>query len=123
MMQTYHFFSVYIIWGITFIWMKVATETIDSLYVVGFENLIAAILLLSLNFRKKNVSFFVDNWKEIISQSLLQLVFGVGFIVMSIPYLPAGFSAVIMATIPINVLLFSIINEKERINKLSLIHI
>jgi drug/metabolite transporter (DMT)-like permease len=41
------------------------------------------------------------------------LVFGVGFIIISIPYLPAGFSATVMATIPLWVFIYNSIYDKE----------
>lgn len=108
-----NFCIIYIVWGMTYIWMKTATSDLHPFAVNFWQNLLAAIVLLIFNFKKSFIPFFKKNLIEIVTQSFFMLILGVSFITISIKELPASFAAVVISSVPIWVSLYSAIAGKH----------
>ena len=79
-----NFLSVYIIWGSTYILMKVASLELHPFAIIFWQNLIATFVLISFNYKKNISAYLIKSFKEIASQSFLMLICGVGFITIAI---------------------------------------
>lgn len=107
-----NFAIVYFVWGMTFIWMKVATQELHPFIVIFWQNLIAATILIILNWHHSFLHFFKNNYPSIIAQSFFMLICGVSFITISVDKLPASFAAIIISSVPVWVAFFNGLSEK-----------
>jgi drug/metabolite transporter (DMT)-like permease len=108
-----NFFNVYFIWGMTYIWMKIASFELHPFAIIFWQNLIATLLVLTFNYKKDITNYFRKNYFEIIKQSLLMLVFGVGFITISVDKLSASLASIIICSVPLWVSLITFVYEKK----------
>ncbi len=108
-----NFAIVYFVWGMTFIWMKVATQELHPFIIIFWQNIIAAVILVALNGPSKFLSFFKKHYFSIITQSFFMLICGVSFITISVDKLPASFAAIIISSVPIWVAVFNGLSVKS----------
>lgn len=108
-----NYFIIYFVWGMTYIWMKTAVNELHPFVINFWQNFLAAIVLLLLNFKQPFLKFFKNNFFSILTQSFFMLILGVSFITISIQKLPASFAAVIISSVPIWVTIFNAIAERR----------
>lgn len=108
-----NFTVVYFVWGMTFIWMKMAASELHPFVIIFWQNFIAAIALIILNRKYSFLDFVIKNYASIITQSFFMLVCGVSFITISVDKLPASFAAIIISSVPVWVAVFNGVSEKN----------
>lgn len=94
------FAAIYIIWGTTYIAIKIGLEEMPPFVMASFRYLIAGAILVSYCILKKEPVFNSNIYKNM-ALGAFMLTFGQGIIFWAEQYLPSGLTAVFIATLPI----------------------
>lgn len=100
------FFSIYVIWGSTYLVIRFAIETIPPLYTAGFRHLVAGSILLLWCFAKR----LKPTWAQIRASFVLGILFfliGHGSLHWAELRVPSGLASLLVAIEPIIVFLLS----------------
>lgn len=116
------FFSVYVIWGSTYLLNKIAVTELDPFFVASIRFsiagslvfIIAKILKLSLKITKKQ-------FLNCAIAGFLFLVYGNGVFIWALKYVDSGFAALEASTQPLFVLLLMRLVDGKKMQKKSLI--
>ena len=109
--------AVGIIWGTTFLGIRVAIETIPPWYSTSIRNFIAALIVFVILVFRRELRWI--GWKSFYQQAILailMLVFSNGFTTIAEQSLPSGLTAIICAINPVIVFLFSILFKFQKPN-------
>jgi drug/metabolite transporter (DMT)-like permease len=105
------FFSIYFIWGSTYLGIRYAVETIPPLYTAGLRHLVAGTILL--------LSALAKGQRPTAAQLRASLVIGVFFFLIghgtlhwAETFVPSGLASLLIATEPIWVFLVASAVEK-----------
>lgn len=113
--------AVAVIWGTTFLGIRISVETIPGWFVAGIRQLIAAILLFFVLIFKNELKWI--GWKNLKIQivfSLLMLVIANGMTTVAEEHITSSLASLISATSPIFVFLGSIFFGLQKFNYRSL---
>ena len=114
------FFSIYTIWGSTYMLNKVAVSELPPFMLAGIRFCTAGVLMLFLaRSIKKDIRISLQQMKNSMIAGFLFLAIGNGVVVWALSYVDSGFAALIIASQPLIVLLLLRIIEKKPIKKLS----
>ncbi len=95
------FAALYLIWGSTYLSIRIAIETIPPFFLVGSRFLIAGLLLFVwCLIRKQKVPAF-SSCAIIAASGVLMLFVGNGAVTFAEQYLPSGLAAIVVATVPL----------------------
>ena len=98
-----------LIWGTTFLSIRIAIETIPPWYSTSIRNFIAAFIVFIILIIRKEMKWI--GWKSFFQQAILatlMLVFSNGFTTIAEQTLPSGLTSIICAINPVMVFLLSI---------------
>ena len=101
--------AVGLIWGTTFLGIRVAIETIPPWYSTSIRNFIAAFIVFIILIFRKELRWI--GWQSFFQQAILatlMLVFSNGFTTIAEQTLPSGLTSIICAINPVMVFLLSI---------------
>jgi drug/metabolite transporter (DMT)-like permease len=103
------FAAVYVIWGSTYLTIHIAIETIPALLMSGARFILAGLLLLAFSHRPgaPRERLTLIHWRSALIIGGCLLLFGNGGVAWGEQYLPSGFVALIIATVPLWMALFS----------------
>ena len=103
------FALVYVIWGSTYLAIKIAIETMPALLMSGARFVLAGLLLLAFSRRPgaPRERFTLIHWRSALVIGGCLLLFGNGGVAYGEQYLPSGFVALIIATVPLWMALFA----------------
>jgi len=103
------FAAVYVIWGSTYLTIKIAIETIPALLMSGTRFVLAGLLLLAFSLRpgQPRERLTLVHWRSAVIIGACLLLFGNGGVAWGEQYLPSGFVALIIATVPLWMALFA----------------
>ncbi|HEY7617215.1 MAG TPA: EamA family transporter [Terriglobales bacterium] len=112
------FFSIYVIWGSTYLAIRYAVETIPPLFTAGARHLTAgSILLLWCLFRGQRPTW--QEWKAASVTGFFFFLIGHGTIHWAEQVVPSGLAALLIATEPILVfVLWAAVRRRWRLNGL-----
>lgn len=100
------FAAIYVIWGTTYLAIRVAVETIPPFTMAGTRFVIAGVLVLVfLRLRGVPLPSKIQ-WRSAVVVGAFLLVGGNGLVTYSEQDIPSGFAAIIVATVPIWMMLF-----------------
>jgi drug/metabolite transporter (DMT)-like permease len=95
------FFAIYILWGTTFLAIRVAVEELPPLFAAGTRFFVAGTVLF-LFMRIKGQAWPTRvQWRNLAIMALLMFVVEYGPLFWAEKYVPSGIAAVLAATIPI----------------------
>jgi drug/metabolite transporter (DMT)-like permease len=92
--------AVCIIWGTTYLVIRVAVQSIPPSLMGGFRWIIAGTLLLLFVRLRGEALPRPHEWRSLAIQGLLMIGFGNGFVNWAEQYVPSGLAAVVIATCP-----------------------
>src|SRR5579859_4030668 len=96
------FAAICLIWGTTFLGIRVAIETIPTLYVTGLRFTAAGLILFAFaRARGEAIPMKAAAWKHEIVTALLMVSIANGTLVWAENYIPSGLAALFAATIPL----------------------
>ena len=107
--------AVWILWGSTYLAIRVAVETIPPYLMVGTRYIIAGILLGALQYalaKQKPAMPTLRELRRIAITGILLLVIGNGILCLAETRIPSGISALIVASVPIWMLIFESIRTR-----------
>ena len=103
------FAAVYLIWGSTYLTIHIASETIPALLMSGARFVLAGLVLLAFTHRPgvPRERLTLIHWRSALIIGACLLLFGNGGVAWGEQYLPSGFVALIIATVPLWMALFA----------------
>ena len=100
------FATIYVVWGTTYLAMRVAVETIPPFMMAGVRFLLAgSVTFLFLKFRGVATPGF-DQWKQGAIVGLFLMVGGNGLVSWAEQEIPSGIAALVVASMPIWMCIF-----------------
>lgn len=118
------FLSIYIIWGSTYLFNKIAVTQLSPFYIASIRFFSAGLLMLVLALVLKHKLTITR--KQLVNNTIASfffLVYGNGIFVWALKYVDSGFGALIASTQPLFVLILLRINDKKPFKKKSIIGI
>ncbi|MRH99423.1 EamA family transporter [Kriegella sp. EG-1] len=118
------FFSIYVIWGSTYLLNKIAVQELPPFMLAGFRFFIAGVLIFIIC-RIMGISLKVTlkQLKNTVIAGFLFLAYGNGVVVWALQYIDSGFAALEISAQPLVVLLLMRILQGKKIQAMSLVGI
>ena len=114
------FFAIYILWGTTFLAIRIAVEELPALFAAGTRFFIAGILLFGTMLARREPWPSARQWRHLLVMSLLMFVAEYGPLFWAEKYVPSGVVSVLAATIPIITLILEMLILRQQKWRLSL---
>ncbi|MDQ6848143.1 MAG: EamA family transporter [Candidatus Dormibacteraeota bacterium] len=116
------FAAVYVIWGSTYFFIKVAVETLPPLLMSGVRFLIAGAVLLAVTSRMRGAARDPIGWRQWRATAItgaLLLLGGNGGVAFGEQYVPSGVVALEVATVPLFIALFGAVVLGRRLGRIA----
>ncbi len=114
------FFAIYVLWGTTFLAIRVAVEELPPLFAAGTRFLIAGVVLFGFMLAKGERLPSAQQWRNLLVMSLLMFVAEYGPLFWAEKYVPSGIVSVLAATIPILTLILEMLVLRQQRWRLNL---
>ncbi|MBI5932006.1 MAG: EamA family transporter [Chloroflexi bacterium] len=95
------FLAIYLIWGTTFLGIRIAVETIPAFMMAGLRFFLAGSTLLTITLAQGGHFPTLRHWRSAAIVGGLMLVSGIGLVSFAEERIPSGLAALVVATIPI----------------------
>src|ERR1700746_3287276 len=95
------FFAIYILWGTTFLAIRIAVEELPPLFAAGARFFTAGVLLYAFMRVKGEARPTLLQWRSLMVMALLMFVAEYGPLFWAEKYVPSGVVSVLAATLPI----------------------
>lgn len=116
------FFAIYVIWGSTYLFNKVAVTELSPFFLASIRFSVAGILMIFLAFiLKQPLKISKKQFLNSIIASFFFLVYGNGVFVWALSYVDSGFGALIASTQPLFVLFLLRLIDRKPFQKKSII--
>ncbi|GAA4969206.1 EamA family transporter [Algibacter aquimarinus] len=116
------FFSIYVIWGSTYLLNKIAVGELPPFKLASIRFVSAGILIFIIaKILKVNISITKEQLKNTIIAGFLFLTFGNGVVVWALKYVDSGFTALEISAQPLVVLILMRILQGKKISPMSYI--
>jgi drug/metabolite transporter (DMT)-like permease len=102
------FFAIYVVWGTTFLAIRIAVEELPPVLAAGARFFIAGVVLLGFMLVRGASRPTARQWRNLLVLSLLMFVAEYGPLFWAEKYVPSGVVSVLAATIPIITLVLEI---------------
>jgi drug/metabolite transporter (DMT)-like permease len=102
------FFAIYVLWGATFLAIRVAVLQIPPLFTAGLRFFLAGALLYGFTRLRGERSPSAAEWRSIGVMALFMFVVTYGLLFWAEQYVPSGITSVIEATLPIMTLILEV---------------
>ncbi len=116
------FAAVYVIWGSTYFFIKVAVETLPPLLMAGVRFLVAGAALLAVTSRMRGAARDPIGWRQWRATAItggLLLLGGNGGVAFGEQYVPSGVVALEVATVPLFIALFGAVVLGRRLGRIA----
>lgn len=114
------FFAIYVLWGTTFLAIRVAVEELPPLFAAGVRFSIAGVVLFGFMLAKGERRPSARQWRNLLVMSLLMFVAEYGPLFWAEKYVPSGVVSVLAATIPILTLVLEMLVLRQQRWRLNL---
>ncbi len=108
------FAMIYFIWGTTYLFIRLAIDTIPPFLMAGLRFTIAGILFYSWCYWRFEKKPRLIDWGHAAIPGILMFVGGNGILTWSEQFIPSGLAALIIATLPIWMVLIDWLSGKGR---------
>ncbi|CAM3413333.1 EamA family transporter [Aequorivita lipolytica] len=116
------FFSIYVIWGSTYMLNKVAVSELPPFFLASIRFTTAGLLIFIISKAMgKSLAITRKQFKNAFIVGILFLSFGNGLIVWALKYVDSGFAALEISAQPLVVLLLMWLLQGKRIKPMSLV--
>ena len=116
------FFSIYIIWGSTYLFNKIAVTELSPLFLASIRFLTAGLLIMIIaKVLKLSIKITQTQFVNSAIAGFLFLVYGNGVFVWALTYVASGFAALLASTQPLFVLFLLRLIDGKRLQKKSII--
>ena len=118
------FFSIYVIWGSTYLLNKIAVTELPPFKIAAIRFLTASLLIFIIaKLIGLNISITKKQLKNTLIAGFLFLTFGNGVIVWALKYVDSGFAALEISAQPLVVLILMRIFQGKKIQPMSIVGI
>lgn len=108
------FLAIYLIWGTTFLGIRIAVETIPPFLMAGLRfGLAGGVLLIFAQVRGAHLPS-PRQWRAALIAGGLMLAGGIGLLSFAEQWIPSGLAALVVTTIPIWITLFAWLLFKDK---------
>jgi drug/metabolite transporter (DMT)-like permease len=108
------FFAIYILWGTTFLAIRIAVEELPPLFAAGTRFFTAGILLYAFMRAKGEAKPTLLQWRSLAIMALLMFVAEYGPLFWAEKYVPSGVVSVLAATLPILTLIIEMLILRQQ---------
>ncbi|CAL2095515.1 EamA family transporter [Tenacibaculum sp. 190524A02b] len=116
------FFAIYIIWGSTYLWNKIAVAEIPPLLLASIRFITAgALIMIIAKLLKKSLKVTPTQLLNTFIAGFLFLVYGNGVFVWALKYVDSGFAALLASTQPLFVLFLMRLIDGKKMQRKSII--
>jgi drug/metabolite transporter (DMT)-like permease len=95
------FFAIYVLWGTTFLAIRIAVEEMPPLFAAGVRFFTAGVILFGFMMLKGEAKPTAAQWRNLAVMGLLMFVAEYGPLFWAEKYVPSGIVSVLAATLPI----------------------
>ncbi|MCQ3931859.1 MAG: multidrug transporter [Chloroflexi bacterium] len=100
------FLAIYLIWGTTFLGIRIAVETIPAFMMAGLRFFFAGGIMMVILLARGGYFPSLRHWRSAVIVGGLMLVGGIGLVSFAEERISSGLAALVVATIPIWITLF-----------------
>lgn len=116
------FFSIYVIWGSTYLLNKVAVAELAPFMLASIRFIIAGILIFVIaKLMGKSIAITKKQLLNVTIAGFLFLTFGNGVVVWALKYVDSGFASLEISAQPLIVLLLMLVFQGKKIQPMSII--
>ncbi len=118
------FAAVYVIWGSTYFFIRVAIETMPPLLMVGVRYVVAGSVLLAITSRlpgREQDRIGRRQWRAAAITGALLLLGGNGGVAYGEQFIPTGMTALVVATVPVWIAVFGALFLRGRLHGLAVV--
>jgi drug/metabolite transporter (DMT)-like permease len=108
------FFAIYILWGTTFLAIRIAVEELPPLFAAGTRFFTAGVLLYAFMRVKGEAAPTAKQWRSLTIMALLMFVAEYGPLFWAEKYVPSGVVSVLAATLPILTLILEMLILRQQ---------
>jgi drug/metabolite transporter (DMT)-like permease len=108
------FFAIYILWGTTFLAIRIAVEELPPLFAAGARFFTAGVLLYAFMRAKGEAKPTLLQWRNLTIMALLMFVAEYGPLFWAEKYVPSGVVSVLAATLPILTLILEMLILRQQ---------
>ena len=102
------FLAIYILWGTTFLAIRIAVREVPPLFAAGTRMFIAGSVLFGWMWFKGAARPTAQQWRSLALMGVLMFVVDYGLLFWAEKYVPSGIAAVLSATVPLMTIAFEI---------------
>lgn len=118
------FIAIYVIWGSTYLFNKIAVTELSPFFLVSIRFFVAGILMISLaKIFKQDLRISKKQLTNSMIASFFFLIYGNGVFVWALKYVDSGFGALIASSQPLFVLLLLRLIDRKPMKRKSIIGI
>jgi drug/metabolite transporter (DMT)-like permease len=116
------FFAIYVLWGTTFLAIRIAVEELPPLFAAGSRFFIAGVVLYGFMRARGATAPTLRQWRSLTVMALLMFVAEYGPLFWAEKYVPSGVVSVLAATLPILTMILEmlILRQQRMRTKLAL---
>ncbi len=116
------FFSIYVIWGATYLLNKIAVTELPAFMLAGIRFVVAGILIFVIaKLSGRSLKITKKQFLNTVIAGFLFLTFGNGAVVWALKFVDSGFAALEISAQPLVVLLLMLILQGKKIKPMSLV--
>jgi len=108
------FFAIYILWGTTFLAIRIAVEELPPLFAAGARFFTAGVVLYAFMRVKGETAPTAKQWRSLTIMALLMFVAEYGPLFWAEKYVPSGVVSVFAATLPILTLIIEMLILRQQ---------
>jgi drug/metabolite transporter (DMT)-like permease len=108
------FFAIYILWGTTFLAIRIAVEEMPPLFAAGARFFTAGVLLYAFMRARGETAPTAKQWRSLTIMALLMFVAEYGPLFWAEKYVPSGVVSVLAATLPILTLIIEMLILRQQ---------
>lgn len=108
------FFAIYVLWGTTFLAIRIAVEELPPLFAAGTRFFTAGVVLYAFMRIKGEAAPTRIQWRSLIIMALLMFVAEYGPLFWAEKYVPSGVVSVFAATLPILTLILEMLILRQQ---------
>ena len=116
------FFAIYVIWGSTYLFNKIAVTELPPFFLASIRFISAGVLIMIISkILKYKIAITKKQFLNTLIAGFLFLVYGNGVFVWALRYVDSGFAALLAATQPLFVLFLMRLIDRKPMQKKSII--
>ena len=108
------FFAIYVLWGTTFLAIRIAVEELPPLFAAGARFFTAGVVLYAFMRFKGEARPTIMQWRNLMVMALLMFVAEYGPLFWAEKYVPSGVVSVLAATLPILTLILEMLILRQQ---------